>query len=72
MVAALEVGLLVFGASQNDLDESLSTYIYSQSFSLIRSCTLNPYGSFLIAVDAQRVTGAQEAPWCSLETYAGW
>ena len=52
--------------------ERVASHLYLLQLSRTGGCSVNLYGSFLISVDAQRVSGAQEAPWCSLEKSTGW
>jgi len=71
VAAALEVGGLVFGVTQNNLRQY--QVLHSSCIDTLPIFGLSePVRSFLLEVDAQRVSGAQEASWSSLEAYVGW
>ena len=64
------VGVLVFGVTQNVLRRYLA--LHGSRIDTLLLALSEPVRSFLIEVDAQRVSGAQEVFWSSLEAYVGW
>ena len=70
MAAALDVGGLVFGVTQYNLRRYLA--LHGSCIDTLIFGLSEPVRSFLVGGARTRVSGAQEAPWCSLEAYVGW